>query len=426
MPLKGITTQDFESLLSKAGFSHCGPPQNIKIAVAVSGGADSLALTLLLKKWIQDQGGQLVALTVDHGLRPQSAQEAKTLQGLLKHQGVEHHILTWQGDKPSTALQERAREKRYDLLKAWCLEHEYEFLFLGHHQGDQNETYCMRLRQNSGLLGLACMRSFSKNQALTLVRPFLEISKEQLQETLKDLQIEWAEDPSNQNRAFERVFWRQSLGELTPSLEPYQKVRVAYEGWATRYIQAHAHESKLGYVRLDKDSFTQLPESFQGILLSFLFQAYGVGRYPLSSRSLKGLLDKIGKADFLATTAQGLRFSKNKKDFLMIREHRALTEEREVLGKPFIWDKRFLVTPPKNLKGIIKCMGEKGWLQLLENIPGLKDIDVPRAVLWSLPVLWEADGEKIHPAFRAIVEKTRLVDCFGESRMFVFKSKCPF
>ncbi|MDP4840306.1 MAG: hypothetical protein NWR43_01835, partial [Alphaproteobacteria bacterium] len=79
-------------------------------------------------------------------LRPQSAQEAKNVQKLLQNHGIEHHILTWQGEKPLTALQEKARDKRYDLLKTWCLEQGYEFLFLGHHQGDQSETYCMRLR----------------------------------------------------------------------------------------------------------------------------------------------------------------------------------------------------------------------------------------------------------------------------------------
>ncbi len=425
MSVKEVTAQEFENLLYKAGFCHSASPQNLKIAVAVSGGADSLALTFLLKKRVQEQGGELVALTVDHGLRPQSAQEAKSVQQLLQNKGIEHHILTWQGNKPLTALQEKAREKRYDLLKTWCLEEGYEFLFLGHHQGDQSETYCMRLRQNSGLLGLACMRPLSKHRTLTLVRPFLGVSKERLKKTLKQLQIEWVEDPGNQNRAFERVFWRQVLGERTPSLDLYQGVRDAYEGWIVRYLNVHAHLSDFGYVRLDKEAFAQLPEDFQGILVSFLLQAYGVGRYPLASRSLKGLLNKIKMPDFSAVTAQGLRISKHKKELLMIREYRAITEERKVSGRPFIWDSRFLITPPENLKGIIKCIGEKGWVQLLDINPALKDLDIPRAVLWSLPSLWVESGGKIHPPFK-VIEKELSKDCLYESKMFVFKSKRPF
>ncbi|HBN21798.1 MAG TPA: tRNA lysidine(34) synthetase TilS [Holosporales bacterium] len=426
MSLKGITPQDFENLLHEAGFSHCGSSGNLKIAVAVSGGADSLALTFLLKAWVQNHGGQLVALTVDHGLRLQSTQEAKHLQELLQVQGVEHHILTWQGEKPSTALQEKAREKRYDLLKAWCLEQGYQFLFLGHHQGDQSETYCMRLRQNSGLLGLACMRALSKYQTLTLVRPFLGVTKDQLQETLKQLKIEWVEDPSNQNTAFERVFWRKTLEKTTLSLELYQRVRKAYESWIMRYLEAYAQVSDFGYVHLDREAFSQLPESFQGVLLSFLLQAYGVGRYPLSSHSLKGLLEKIRSPNFSAVTAQGMRISRNKKDLMIIREYRAIQDEKEVLGKPFIWDKRFLIIPPKNLRGVIKCIGEKGWLQLLNINPALKNLDLPRAVLWSLPSLWIEDGKKVHPSLNAIVENLQPMNGLCEDKMFVFKSKRPF
>lgn len=426
MPLKGITPQDFENLLYEAGFSHCASSEGLKIAVAVSGGADSLALTFLLKTWVQNHGGQLVALTVDHGLRPHSTQEAESLQKLLKNQGIEHRILTWQGEKPSTALQEKAREKRYDLLKTYCLEQGKDFLFLGHHQGDQNETYCMRLRQNSGLLGLACMRPLSKHQPLTLVRPFLKLTKERLQETLKQLKIEWVEDPSNQNMAFERVFWRQNLGNLTLPLEPYQRVRKAYESWVLRYLKTYAKMYEFGYVRLDQVAFSMLPESFREILLSFLLQAYGVGRYPPSFRSLKELLDKIKKSKFSAATAQGLRISKSKKELLLIREYRAIKDEREVTGKPFIWDKRFLITPSENLTGVIKCIGEKGWLQLLKNNPDLKNLDIPRAVLWSLPALWIEGGTKIHPSLNAVVKKQHSADRLNRNKMFTFKSKCPF
>lgn len=427
MSLEGsLSPQDFENLLYEAGFSYCAASSHLKIAVAVSGGADSLALTLLLKTWVQTQGGKLVALTVDHGLRPQATQEAESLQKLLQEQGIEHHILTWQGEKPSTALQEKAREKRYDLLKAYCLEYGYDYLFLGHHQGDQNETYCMRLRQNSGVLGLACMRALSKHQTLTLVRPFLKTTKEQLQQTLKQLNREWVEDPSNQNMAFERVFWRQTLGNLTLSLDPYQRVRNAYDDWVFRYLKAHANMCDLGYVRLDRKAFDQLPDSFQEILLSFLLQSYGVGRYLPSSKMLKGLVGKIKTPNFSAVTAKGLRISKNKKDLLMIREHRAILDEKDVSDKPFIWDKRFLITPPKNLRGRIKGIGEKGWLQLLDTNPNFKSLDVPRSVLWSLPALWVEGGKTIHPTLNAIAEDLQSEKVRSADKIFTFKPKYPF
>ena len=132
-----------------------GEHQGLTIAVAVSGGADSLALTFLLKEWCADNATHLVALTVDHRLRQDSTQEAQALHTLLTSHGIDHHILTWDGSKPTAALQEKARLKRYELLESWCQKHNVPYLFLGHHTGDQSETYCMRLRRHSGLLGLA-------------------------------------------------------------------------------------------------------------------------------------------------------------------------------------------------------------------------------------------------------------------------------
>ncbi len=426
MSLEILTSKDFETLLQQAGFSFCASSKKLKIAVAVSGGADSLALTILLDHWVRQQGGKLVALTVDHGLRAHSAQEATELQALLIDRGIEHHILTWQGQKPSTALQEKARKKRYELLKRWCLENGYDFLFLGHHQGDQNETYCMRLRQKSGLMGLACMRPLTKHQSLTVVRPFLDLSKERLEGTLKQHQIEWVEDPSNQNTAFERVFWRQTLGNTSPPLELFQRLRKAYEGWIARYLKTYGQLSDLGYVHLNKRAFDQLPQSFQGILLSFLFQAYGVGGYPLSSRSLSGILNHLKNPNFSATTAQGLRISKHKGDLLIAREYRAIKEEKELLDQPFIWDKRFLIRPEKGLKGVIKCVGEKGWRDLLDRNPDLKNSPIPRAVLWSLPALWVDGGETIHLTCNGIVEAFQHENRPLKSQMFLFRSKSPF
>ena len=89
------------------------------IAAGVSGGADSLALVLRLT----EAGREVVALTVDHGLRPESAAEAAYVATVMKKFGIEHHILTWTEKKPSAAIEAAAREARYRLLCGWCREH---------------------------------------------------------------------------------------------------------------------------------------------------------------------------------------------------------------------------------------------------------------------------------------------------------------
>ena len=402
--------------------------QNLNIAVAVSGGADSLALTFLLKAWCDIHNAHLVALTVDHGLRQDSAQEAQDLHALLKFHGIEHHVLRWDGAKPTAALQEKARSKRYDLLENWCHQHSFPYLFLGHHQGDQAETYCMRLRRHSGLLGLACMRAVVKKQRVTLVRPFLNTPKKDLKDFLRTENIPWVEDPSNENTSFERVFWRQFLGDLSLDITPFQKIRKAYEGWLQRFLRSYTVASPLGYCRLQKQPYCSLPQSFQGVLISHLLRAYGTQKYPLTSASLERLLATINAKKFSATTAGGLRISRQQQDFLFVREYRAIKACTPVNHQKILWDKRFLIETTNMPSGTIKAIGERGWLQLLQTSPALKKLEEPRGALWSLPALFvQSDNtETIHPTMNMVYEHFLQSSSSTLQKKFSFHLKSPF
>lgn len=423
MSLAPLMVPDFENLLKEAGFL-ASYRSDYPLAVAVSGGADSLALTLLLHDFVGQRSGKLTALTVDHGLRKESSQEAQSLHRILESRGITHHILTWSGEKPVAALQEKARHKRYDLLESWCFENQHRTLFLGHHALDQNETYCMRVRQGSGLLGLACMRPLTPRQRVTLVRPFLTCQKAQLEATLRARSLDWVEDPSNDNSMFERIFWRKILKDLPdfhPPISCFQGVRCAYAGWVDRYLNKNATLSPLGYLVLDKAPFQQLPHSFQDILFSSLLKTYGVGKYPPSTETLHRLIAKLKGADFTAATAHGLKISSHKKAFLVAREYKAITHEVPHGGKPFVWDKRFLIHIPKAAQGIVKAIGEKGWVRLLNHTPALKEIDIPRPVLWALPALFVA-GE-IHLKINMIHQVFQQVERNSLPPQFIFSPK---
>ena len=113
-----LSPTDFAALIAPMGpFEPCP-----LLAVAVSGGADSLALALLAAEWARAAGGFAVALTVDHGLRPDAAAEAVQVGEWLRAAGIEHHILRWDGDKPASDIQAAARAARYGLLENWCRE----------------------------------------------------------------------------------------------------------------------------------------------------------------------------------------------------------------------------------------------------------------------------------------------------------------
>lgn len=186
--------------------------------MAVSGGPDSIALTHSLHDYLQDISyeGQLHALIVDHGLRAESEQEAQdTAELLQKLNNVTPYILKWDGDKPAARIQEEARNTRYNLMAQHCAKHNISSLFLGHHRDDQAETILFRLAGGSGLKGLGGMKMLTPyKDMITLVRPFLDLPKDDLIKYCNNQDISYAQDPSNQNDHFARVRLRQSMNIL--------------------------------------------------------------------------------------------------------------------------------------------------------------------------------------------------------------------
>src|SRR5690606_1378938 len=126
---------EFRDLMDRLGPFEPAPV----LAVAVSGGADSMALALLADRWARRRRGKIVALTVDHGLRPGARAEARAAHRRLAALGIEAHLLVWGGAKPKTGIQAAAREARYRLMAGWCRRHGVLHLLLGHHREDQAE-----------------------------------------------------------------------------------------------------------------------------------------------------------------------------------------------------------------------------------------------------------------------------------------------
>jgi tRNA(Ile)-lysidine synthase len=184
-----------------------------RLGVAVSGGPDSMALLLLAAA---ARPGLVEAATVDHGLRPEARAEAETVAQLCERLGVRHAILTarW-SDAPETAIQERARAKRYRLLGYWAEERGLDALATGHHADDQAETLLMRLARGSGVRGLAGMRrrSVAPGSHVPLIRPLLGWPRSELERVCLAAGAEAVADPSNDDERFERVRVRRGLAK---------------------------------------------------------------------------------------------------------------------------------------------------------------------------------------------------------------------
>ncbi|WP_457298390.1 tRNA lysidine(34) synthetase TilS [Phyllobacterium sp. P5_D12] len=192
------------------------------VIVAVSGGSDSLALLYLLISYraAQSTFPKIIAVTIDHGLRPESADEAHFVAGLCKTAGIEHRILNWDGPKPDTGLSAKARDVRYELLCRAARDAGTDMILTGHTLDDQIETFVMRSARTGeggserGLAGMALATLLDRE--VWLVRPLLDVSREKLRDYLRARRIVWRDDPSNDNPKYERVRIRNTLRLVEP------------------------------------------------------------------------------------------------------------------------------------------------------------------------------------------------------------------
>ena len=176
------------------------------IVLAVSGGPDSIALMWLAARWRRAlaRGPRLIAVTVDHGLRPEAAAEAREVRRLARSLDLPHRTLRWTGPKPRTGLPAAARAARYRLLAQAARASDATHILTAHTRDDQAETLLMRMLRGSGIAGLAAMARESERDGLALARPFLDISKSQLIATLRKAKVGFAEDPTNRDTSFTR------------------------------------------------------------------------------------------------------------------------------------------------------------------------------------------------------------------------------
>lgn len=181
-----------------------------RIGIAVSGGPDSLALLLLAHAALP---GRVEAATVDHGLRPESADEARFVAGLCRERGIPHTVLTCSVEAGN--MQDRARSARYAALEMWTKARDLTAIATAHHADDQAETMLMRLNRGSGLSGLAGIRAATTTPGgdTRLLRPLLSWRREELAEIVAAAGITPVRDPSNEDPRFDRVRMRSALKE---------------------------------------------------------------------------------------------------------------------------------------------------------------------------------------------------------------------
>lgn len=321
-----VGAEEFAALMAPLGPF----PHDRRVLVAVSGGADSMALAVLLSRW-----GAPLACIVDHGLRPDSAAEADLAARRLSALGVPAMVRR-AGLAPGPAAAERARAARYALLLDACRDAGCADLVLAHHADDQAETVKMRQEAGSAAPGLAGMAALAFRNEARLLRPLLCIPPARLRATLQASGVAWVEDPTNRDRRTARGRLRALMDRATYRSAMDVAIR---HGAGRRDFEQHVAE-ELAAVRFHPEGFAVVPHPLGDAALAAVIWAVSGRRYPPPRAALQAGLD--------ARTAHGVLLraaGRLGSGTLVAREPQAVAAPSRaragLVWAGLVWDSRF-------------------------------------------------------------------------------------
>lgn len=359
--------------------------------MAVSGGGDSVALLHLLSAW---GGRDLAIVTVDHGLRDESADEAHAVGVLADSMGYSHDTLEWTGWNKRGNLQDAARTGRRTLMAEWAKKHGVAAIALGHTADDQAETFLMRLARGSGVDGLSSMEPIRVEDGVMWVRPLLGVRREALRGYLAEIGAAYVDDPSNEDESYDRVKVRQALGTLgalgidVPKIsKTTERLRSAKQVvyTATRDLSLACCEVTLaGELKVDQERLLSGQRSLQLRIMSEAVRFVSGSYYAPRAYLIENVLDQLA-GSFSAATLHGC-IVRSDGGGLIIRREPGKTEEPVAVGQ--IWDGRWKLSGGD--QGEISALGEDGLAQCV----GWRGTGWSREALLTTPAVREG-GELV-------------------------------
>ncbi|MEO4000726.1 tRNA lysidine(34) synthetase TilS [Mesorhizobium sp. CAU 1732] len=398
-PAAGPRTDSASSRIDPALlFSSLDLSANRVLVVAVSGGSDSLALLVLLREFLIHSGSsaRAVAVTVDHGLRAEAADEARQVAAFCNDHGIDHRAVTWRGMKPATGLIAAAREARYDLLAHVAEEVGASAILTGHTMDDQAETVAMRAErgEGAGLAGMAPATLF--DDRIWIVRPLLGVRRQRLRDDLVARGIAWIDDPTNRNPSYERVRMRGALGESGTVEDWADRARAAASARrdiaqrAADVLGQHATSPAAGLFRLDHAVFrTSHRDGGVQALRALLAVAGGTSHLPDATRTA-ALFDRIGRETLRATLSRAVVDARS--DAVWIRREARTLPILQTFGNA-VWDGRWRIAatgPAKPLS--VGPLGPGHAKAMNADIAGVPP-SLVRAALAAEPAVF--DGEAL-------------------------------
>lgn len=365
-----------------------GTPPAGPVGLAVSGGGDSMAMLHLMARVAPHAGLALQVVTVDHALRPESADEAAFVAKVCAALGVPHSVLVWDHGKITGNLMEAAREGRYRLMADWAQARGLEQVALAHTADDQAETFLMGLSREAGLDGLAGMRHGWNRNGVTFRRPFLTLTRAELRGFLVRHGLSWVEDPTNENDRYSRTKARRALKALQPlgiTVDRLAAVtsHLSMAQGVVRDAVARAGNEVVteiaGSLRFDRGPFQLCSPEIQRRLLIAMVRWIGGQGHPVRESKVFALGSALQQQK--DATLGGVRFRWAGESCSVSREARACGGP-VALGQ--VWDGRWMVA---GAEGEIRALGAVG----LRQCPDWRQTGTPRQVLEVTPGVWQGD-----------------------------------
>ena len=372
-----------------------------RAALAISGGSDSIALLYLATNWAKREKVQLVVMHVDHNLRASSTQDAKFVQEIAHYLGHEFHLLRWQrSDDITSAVQEKAREVRYDMMTMKCLELGVQLLMTAHHFDDMIENYLMRKSRGSGVLGLSYSHSYFVND-IHIVRPLLAFKKESLQNYLHQNQYSWVEDETNISDKYERNRVRKEWNRLSDQAQQAivdDMQRVNQEAQILNqqlicFLAEFVQIDRMGFCIVQMAEYKNLQYDLQIQVLSYLLTiASGKAILP-RFRNVQPIIEKIKQNIALDCTLHGcLLVSMDGTQLLICREKSQISVDFYPLVDNVRWDNRFEITAKiTNHNYKVTALSQEAYSSIKDKIDMSCIVQAPkiyaRLILFTLPVI---------------------------------------
>ena len=374
-----------------------------RVAIAISGGPDSTCLLFLLKNSSIVKNVDILALVVNHNMRPEAELECKKTILLLRQANIHYQVLSWRHDIITSNIQAKARIARYNLLCRYCQINQIRYLFLGHHSDDKAETIMLNILRGTGIKGLLGIRNIREEKKVIILRPLLNCSKQQILDYLNNNNISYIKDRSNISPKFLRAQIR-TLFINTPTLyNIIKKLNTLGHNAkrANKYLDIIAQRTfmkffkygRYGEILISAKHLESINNEILCRILNLIFSSlHNTFCQPVKLKSLYKITQYIRSNFLFITTLFKCQIIKKYNIYFFFKERRYIAKTTRLLIGWNIWNNKFEIkTQYKGL--IIILMTPTIWSQIKYIY---NDRSTPHEIIMSTPIIIEKERGTIH------------------------------